>query len=150
MSFLEPPYSTDAHGHTKLDVRNPAHFDHQGAQVWRVEWNSTGTLLASSGDDGCVKLWKGTGPFSSGPWGSKVSTNWICMETCMLLCFHVHIYRKTYMFTCNVHMKAQKHACFHVLLQLVLTFDPHWKRVHSLCSLSFYSASMDHCITVVV
>ncbi len=25
---------------------------------------------------------------------------------------------------------TEKHACFLVLLQLVLTFDPHWKRVH--------------------
>ncbi len=48
------------------------------------------------------------------------------METCILLCFHVHIYRKTCIFPCNVYMKAQ----YHVLLQLVLTFDPHWKRVH--------------------
>jgi hypothetical protein len=29
-------------------------------QVWRVEWNVMGTLLASSGDDGVVKLWKKT------------------------------------------------------------------------------------------
>jgi len=28
-------------------------------QVWRVAWNVTGTVLASSGDDGCVRLWKG-------------------------------------------------------------------------------------------
>ncbi len=28
-------------------------------QVWRLSWNVTGTILASSGDDGCVKLWKG-------------------------------------------------------------------------------------------
>lgn len=28
-------------------------------QVWRVSWNITGTILASSGDDGCVRLWKG-------------------------------------------------------------------------------------------
>lgn len=55
------PLSTDAQSrHTKLDVRHPAHFDHQGAQVWRVAWNVTGTILASSGDDGCVRLWKGT------------------------------------------------------------------------------------------
>lgn len=27
-------------------------------QVWRVEWNVTGTILASSGDDGNVRLWK--------------------------------------------------------------------------------------------
>lgn len=28
-------------------------------QVWRVSWNVTGTVLSSSGDDGCVRLWKG-------------------------------------------------------------------------------------------
>ncbi|XP_066936669.1 nucleoporin SEH1-like [Clytia hemisphaerica] len=28
-------------------------------QVWRVEWNITGTILASTGDDGRVRLWKG-------------------------------------------------------------------------------------------
>ena len=28
-------------------------------QVWRLSWNVTGTILASSGDDGCVRLWKG-------------------------------------------------------------------------------------------
>lgn len=27
-------------------------------EVWRVSWNITGTLLASTGDDGCTMLWK--------------------------------------------------------------------------------------------
>ena len=27
-------------------------------QVWRIEWNTTGTILASSGDDNVVRLWK--------------------------------------------------------------------------------------------
>lgn len=31
--------------------------DHD-AEVWRVEWNLTGTMLASSGDDGKTLLWK--------------------------------------------------------------------------------------------
>ncbi|KAI9139772.1 WD40-repeat-containing domain protein [Paraphysoderma sedebokerense] len=31
--------------------------DHD-AEVWRVEWNITGTVLSSSGDDGKVRLWK--------------------------------------------------------------------------------------------
>jgi WD40 repeat protein len=30
-------------------------------QVWRLSWNVTGTILASSGDDGYVRLWKGLG-----------------------------------------------------------------------------------------
>ena len=47
-------------GETKLDVRQPAQFDDaHNSQVWRVAWNATGTVLASSGDDGCVRLWKG-------------------------------------------------------------------------------------------
>ncbi len=43
-------------------------------------------------------------------------------------------------FSVTVYMKAQQHACFHVLLQLVLTCDPHWKRVHS-----WHSATSAEC-----
>ncbi|CAN6668294.1 nucleoporin Seh1p [Trichomonascus vanleenenianus] len=35
------------------------HDDHHG-EVWRVSWNLTGTILASSGDDGKVRFWKGS------------------------------------------------------------------------------------------
>lgn len=28
------------------------------SKVWSVEWNITGTILASSGDDGLVRFWK--------------------------------------------------------------------------------------------
>ncbi|PSN33997.1 Nucleoporin seh1-B [Blattella germanica] len=34
-------------------------FDDHYSTVWRVCWNITGTILASSGDDNSVRLWKG-------------------------------------------------------------------------------------------
>ncbi|GBP85058.1 Nucleoporin SEH1 [Eumeta japonica] len=33
-------------------------FDDHASCAWRVSWNVTGTMLASSGDDCCVRLWK--------------------------------------------------------------------------------------------
>lgn len=33
-------------------------FSLPNTQAWRVEWNVLGTVLASSGDDGVVKLWR--------------------------------------------------------------------------------------------
>lgn len=48
-------------GPTKFEVQVMAQFDSHNSQVWRVSWNITSTLLASSGDDGCVRLWKGQG-----------------------------------------------------------------------------------------
>ena len=43
----------------KLENSLAAQFSDHESQGWRVEWNVTGTILASSGDDGCVRLWKG-------------------------------------------------------------------------------------------
>lgn len=40
-------------------MRQVALFDNHESQVWRVSWNVTGTILASSGDDGCIRMWKG-------------------------------------------------------------------------------------------
>ncbi|TNV77762.1 hypothetical protein FGO68_gene2251 [Halteria grandinella] len=31
---------------------------HRGGEVWRLSWNLLGTCVASSGDDGAVRLWK--------------------------------------------------------------------------------------------
>ena len=33
--------------------------EHMGA-VWRVQWNITGTVLSSSGEDGRLLMYKGT------------------------------------------------------------------------------------------
>jgi nucleoporin SEH1 len=43
---------------TKLDAQTVAQFDDHDSTVWRVCWNVTGTILASSGDDGCVRMFK--------------------------------------------------------------------------------------------
>lgn len=42
--------------------------DHQ-LEVWRVSWNTTGTILSSAGDDGKVRLWK-----------SNYLNEWKCMS----------------------------------------------------------------------
>ncbi|GAA5813833.1 hypothetical protein MFLAVUS_007320 [Mucor flavus] len=44
--------------HSKsLHIELIASFDDHKAEVWRVEWNITGTILSSSGDDGKLRLW---------------------------------------------------------------------------------------------
>lgn len=42
----------------RFDIRQAGKFEDHGSSVWRVCWNITGTILATSGDDGQVKLWK--------------------------------------------------------------------------------------------
>jgi hypothetical protein len=43
--------------------------DHKGMPVWRVEWNVTGTVMASSGDDGVLRLRKQT-QVGASTWGT--------------------------------------------------------------------------------
>lgn len=43
---------------SRLDIEQTATFPDHYCTVWRVTWNITGTILASSGDDGCVRMWK--------------------------------------------------------------------------------------------
>jgi len=37
-----------------------ADFDHHKSAVGSVEWNITGTVLSSAGNDGRIRLWKAT------------------------------------------------------------------------------------------
>ncbi|KAF3986124.1 hypothetical protein FT663_05017 [Candidozyma haemuli var. vulneris] len=41
-----------------LKIELTAKLDDHKQEVWRVAWNSTGTILSSAGDDGKVRLWK--------------------------------------------------------------------------------------------
>lgn len=45
-------------GTSRLDVQLMSKFADHSCTVWRVSWNLTGTILSSSGDDGCVRMWK--------------------------------------------------------------------------------------------
>lgn len=42
----------------KYEIQQIAKFDDHKTRVWRLSWNLTGTILASSGEDGRVRLWK--------------------------------------------------------------------------------------------
>jgi len=41
-----------------LDIRLIGCFNEHNNHVWRISWNIFGTVLASSGNDGMVRLWK--------------------------------------------------------------------------------------------
>jgi len=58
-----------------FDVELIAEFDDHHREVWRVEWNATGTILSSAGDDGKIRLWKAdkTMKFNC---MSIISSNW--------------------------------------------------------------------------
>jgi len=50
--------SQPAKDRQKLEVALVAELDQHHAEVWRVEWNITGTILASTADDGTARLWR--------------------------------------------------------------------------------------------
>lgn len=41
-----------------IQIELVAKLDDHKQEVWRVSWNSTGTILSSAGDEGKVRLWK--------------------------------------------------------------------------------------------
>ena len=55
---------------TPFQIRLAGYFNEHSSTVWRVCWNATGTLVASSGDDGQVRLWK-----------SNHIDNWKCIAS---------------------------------------------------------------------
>lgn len=42
----------------RLDVQQAGKFSDHNCIVWRLAWNVTGTMLATTGDDGYVRMWK--------------------------------------------------------------------------------------------
>ncbi|GAB1861825.1 Nucleoporin SEH1-like [Camponotus japonicus] len=55
---LKPVQDSMQTGVSHFETNVVAQFDDHYCTVWRVSWNFMGTILASSGDDGCVRLWK--------------------------------------------------------------------------------------------
>lgn len=56
--FISPVCSETTAGQSRLDIQIMSRFSDHSCTVWRVSWNLTGTILSSSGDDGCVRMWK--------------------------------------------------------------------------------------------
>ncbi|KAJ6258471.1 LOW QUALITY PROTEIN: hypothetical protein Dda_6513 [Drechslerella dactyloides] len=52
---IEEQESRELHG---FHVEEIAAFNDHGREVWRVEWNPSGTVLSSAGDDGKIRLWR--------------------------------------------------------------------------------------------
>ncbi|KAJ3212824.1 epoxide hydrolase, soluble (sEH) [Dinochytrium kinnereticum] len=52
----QPPQGGGRRG-GKLRLQSTANLGKHEAEVWRVDWNITGTVLSSSGDDGKIRLW---------------------------------------------------------------------------------------------
>ncbi|KAK6337741.1 epoxide hydrolase, soluble (sEH) [Orbilia brochopaga] len=52
---VEEQESRELHG---FHVEEIAAFNDHGREVWRVEWNPSGTVLSSAGDDGKIRLWR--------------------------------------------------------------------------------------------
>lgn len=52
------PQSREPASATRLDVQLMSRFTDHNCTVWRISWNLTGSILASSGDDGYVRMWK--------------------------------------------------------------------------------------------
>ena len=51
--------NTNAEGSpTSKDIKATQIMEDHQSEVWRVQWNVTGTSLGSSGDDGTVRIWK--------------------------------------------------------------------------------------------
>ena len=40
---------------SRLEVVHVTELMHHNSEVWRVQWNASGTILASTGDDGTVR-----------------------------------------------------------------------------------------------
>lgn len=57
----------EENGEFKTDI--VAKINDHRQEVWLVQWNSTGTILSSAGDDGKVRLWK-----------CNSSNSWKCMS----------------------------------------------------------------------
>jgi nucleoporin SEH1 len=49
---------TESSGTQRFEVVKAAQFNDNYCTVWRVQFNITGTILVSSGDDGYVRIWR--------------------------------------------------------------------------------------------
>ena len=57
--YRKDPTAITQGNSSKFDIRQLGLFESHESQVWRVSWNVIGTVLVSSGADGCVRMWKG-------------------------------------------------------------------------------------------
>lgn len=103
-------------GVTKLEIETIAIFDDHNSLVWRVCWNLPGTILSSSGDDGCVRMFKSK-------WHTNCEFKTVFLSRCFTDTTTVYNWSLTEIFILHffVTKYLPKYCYFHTLTRLITT-----------------------------